>query len=267
MDETKYFEKIAEYKMLAKHDVGQNFLLDKEACQKIVALANLAKTDRVLEIGSGAGSLSFYLAQHESESDLIDIDEGLVLKLQEDFASLKNIHPQVGNIMKWSLSDYTKIIGNLPYYITSGILEKVLLNAEKAQKAVFMVQKEVIARLRAPVGDANYGPLPILLAYRTSFEKGFNVPRTSFSPAPHVDSAVFVLNFKADSDLQKARDLYQLTGALFLHRRKTILNNLQNYLQDSEKASLILHKCGIEEKKRPENLSLADYLNVLSQLN
>ena len=101
MDEERYFEQIAEYKLLAKHEVGQNFLIDKSVAKRIVALAELKETDKALEIGSGAGSLSYYIAESPSESDLIDIDEALVLKLQNDFAGLKNVHPQMGNIMDW----------------------------------------------------------------------------------------------------------------------------------------------------------------------
>lgn len=266
MDETKYFEAIGEYKLLAKHDVGQNFLVDPRAAEKIVSLAGLQSTDRVLEIGSGAGSLSFFIAQTNCPSDLIDIDRFLVLKLQKDFASLSFVHPQMGNVMRWEMGGYSKIIGNLPYYITSGILERILLDGKSAQIAILMVQKEALSRLTAPVGDKDYGPLPILLKYRGEIHKEFLVPRTSFSPAPHVDSVVFSIHFDPTADLEKGKKLYSFVSAIFLHRRKTILNNLGGYLNDSKKASLLLAKAGIDERKRPEDLSLLDYQKLLSQL-
>jgi 16S rRNA (adenine1518-N6/adenine1519-N6)-dimethyltransferase len=266
MDEEKYFEGVSEYKLLAKHEVGQNFLVDKDACRKIVALACLNEEDKALEIGSGAGSLSFYIASSLAESDLIDIDEALVTKLQHDFEGNSRVHPKMGNIMRYDLEPYTKIIGNLPYYITSGIIEQILLKAYRCQKAVLMVQKEVVARLSAPVGSEDYGPLIILLNYRATLKKEFNVSRNSFSPAPHVDSSVFTLSFKSGSDPLLATHLYELTSYLFLHRRKTILNNLGAYMKDNQKALSLLKKLSLDEKKRPENLTLQDYLALVSQL-
>jgi 16S rRNA (adenine1518-N6/adenine1519-N6)-dimethyltransferase len=267
MDENSYFETIAQYKLLAKHEVGQNFLIDQDVAKRIVSLAHLKATDRVLEIGSGAGSLSFFLAQSGAEADLIDIDEGLVLKLQQDFAETKNIHALKGNVMRWDLAPYGVIIGNLPYYITSGILEKVLLEASSCQRAVFMVQKEVVARLNAPVGSEDYGPLPILLRYRAAFEKGFTVSRNAFTPAPHVDSAVFALAFSQKSSVAYAQKLYAFVSALFLHRRKTLLNNLGAYLGDNERALQCLQQSALEARLRPEDVSLEGYEKLLSQLN
>lgn len=266
MDEDRYFEKIAEYKLLAKHEVGQNFLIDKSIAKRIVSLGDLRPNDKTLEIGSGAGSLSYYIAESPCESDLIDIDEALVLKLQSDFSGLTNIRPQMGNVMRFDLAPYTKIIGNLPYYITSGILERILLEATNASLAVLMVQKEVAIRLNAPKGSEDYGPLPILLRYRADFVKGFLVPRTAFSPAPHVDSSVFVLRFKHDASIDEARKLYILVSKLFLHRRKTILNNLETLVNDPAKARGILEKSSIDPIRRPEDLSLEEYQSLLSQL-
>jgi len=267
MDENSYFERINEYKLLAKHDVGQNFLVDALVARRIVALANLGGQDRVLEIGSGAGSLSFFIAQAPAQSDLIDIDEGLVVKLQQDFVGNARVHPQMGNIMRWDLSPYQKIIGNLPYYITSGILERILLNATEAKTAVLMVQKETLVRLLAKRGEKDYGPLEILMEYRATIKKEFLVPRTAFAPAPHVDSVVFTLSFNGTSDLVTAGRLYALTSVMFLHRRKTILNNLGGYMKNNAKALSLLQGLQMDEKKRPEDLSLADYLALLSRLS
>jgi 16S rRNA (adenine1518-N6/adenine1519-N6)-dimethyltransferase len=267
MDENSYFERINEYKLLAKHDVGQNFLVDALSARRIVALANLNDQDRALEIGSGAGSLSFFIAQTPAQSDFIDIDEGLVVKLQQDFAGNARVHPQKGNIMRWDVSHYHKIIGNLPYYITSGILERILLNAQEVKIAVLMVQKEMLARLLAKRGEKDYGPLEILMEYRATINKEFLVPRTAFAPSPHVDSVVFTLSFDKTSNLMTAGHLYALTSTMFLHRRKTILNNLGGYMKSNAKALSLLKELRMDEKKRPEDLSLADYLAILSHLS
>jgi 16S rRNA (adenine1518-N6/adenine1519-N6)-dimethyltransferase len=104
------------------------------------------------------------------------------------------------------------------------------------------------------------------LNYRATLKKEFNVSRNSFSPAPHVDSSVFTLSFKSGSDPLLATHLYELTSYLFLHRRKTILNNLGAYMKDNQKALSLLKKLSLDEKKRPENLTLQDYLALVSQL-
>ena len=266
MDETKYFEKIAEYKLLAKHEVGQNFLIDSETSKRIVDLAEINAEDRVLEIGSGAGSLSFFIEKTPAKATLIDIDEGLVQKLLEDFKDSNHMTPTIGNAMKYDYEPFTKIISNLPYYITSAILERILLNAKNLKTGVFMVQKEVVARLRAPLGSEDYGPLGLLIDYRCDFKKGFNVSRTSFVPAPHVESSVFVLKTKEDRDIEAANKLYALSSALFLHKRKTVLNNLAGYLKDAEKAKEALNKANIAPNKRPQEITLASYLALLDVL-
>lgn len=265
MDETKYFEKVAEYKLLAKHEVGQNFLVDSDVARKIVELAEINKEDKVLEIGSGAGSLSYFIEQLASDADLIDIDEGLIQKITEDFKESSNLHIQLGNAMKWDYEPYTKIISNLPYYITSAILERILLTAKRMVKGVFMVQKEVLSRINAPVGNDNYGPLSILIKYRAKYSKGFVVSRNSFVPAPHIESAVFVLDVLNDN-VAEANELYSMVSAMFLHKRKTILNNLGSYLKDNEKAKTLLVKAKIPENKRPQEINLEQYLSLLAAL-
>lgn len=263
MNKEEYFATIEQYKLLAKHEVGQNFLIDPDACERIVGCLGINEDDYVLEIGSGAGSLSFFLNEAGAKTQLIDIDEGLVTKLKNDFAESNTINPTQGNAMKWDYAPYSKIIGNLPYYITSGIIEKVLLGSKTAQKAVFMVQKEAFNRLAAKINTNEYGPLQILIEYRGKIAREFNVPRTSFSPAPHVDSTVFSITFNDNRDLEECVALNKLTTALFLNRRKTILNNLSRHLGDSEKARCVLLSCNIKENARPENLSLNQYLSIL----
>ena len=265
MDEIKYFEKVAEYKLLAKHEVGQNFLVDPMVARKIVDLAEINAEDKVLEIGSGAGSLSFFIEQQATNADLIDIDEGLIQKITEDFKDSKNLKIQLGNAMKWDYAPYTKIISNLPYYITSAILERILLTATNMKKGVFMVQKEVVSRLNAPVGNDNYGPLSILIKHRAKFTKGFVVSRNFFVPAPHIESSVFVLDI-INNNAKEAEELYSLCNAMFLHKRKTILNNLGSYLKDNEKAKEVLAKAKIPENKRPQEMSLDMYLSLLKCL-
>lgn len=264
MDKIDFFNGVAEYKLLAKHEVGQNFLVDYDACERIVDCLNATQSNSVLEIGSGAGSLSFFLNEKGLNADLIDIDEGLVAKLQNDFCS-GTVKPMVGNALKWDVGKYTHIIGNLPYYITTGILEKVLLDADSLERAVFMVQKEALNRFMAKINTEDYGPIHVLLAFRATIKREFNVPRTSFSPAPHIDSSVFSLIVKSN-DIETAKKLYKLTSGLFLNRRKTIHNNLSRYLNDSERSERVLNSVGIDLRTRPQNIDLNGYLAILSAI-
>lgn len=261
-----YFEGVKSYKLLAKHEVGQNFLVDPDAAKKVVDLLSLEKGDKVLEIGPGAGSLSVFLSESEAEADLVDIDEGLIVKLKGDFEGKENVRPTLGNALKWDMSPYDKIVGNLPYYITSSLLERVLLTASNAKRAVFMVQKEALSRLVAPQGTKDYGPLPILLAYRAKVKREFFVPRSSFSPEPHVDSVVFSLEFR-DYENSFLECFYALLTACFLHRRKTILNNLTGFLNgENDVANQALSLASIDPKKRPEQLSIEDFERLAKAL-
>ncbi|OPZ36949.1 MAG: Ribosomal RNA small subunit methyltransferase A [Tenericutes bacterium ADurb.BinA155] len=266
MDKTKYFEGVASYKLLAKKEVGQNFLADPDVAARIVGLLNLVSEDHVLEIGSGAGSLSFFLAEGPAQSDLIDIDEALVTKLQHDFEGNRYVHPEMGNAMRFDYAPYTKIIGNLPYYITSGIMEKILLGAKNASRVVLMVQKEAADRLLAKPGSKEYSPLSLYLNYVATVKRAFNVARTSFVPAPHIESSVLTVDFIREKHDDESAAMYQLAEKLFLYRRKTILNNLKTYLNDGPKAEAVLHQAGIDPGLRPEDLSASNYLALLRAL-
>ncbi len=265
MEESKYFEKIKEFRLMAKKQLGQNFLVDSKVAKSAVDALDVQPGEKVLEIGPGAGSLSYFLALSQGEADLVDVDEGFVAKLQSDFRDRPNVHPRLENALKTDYSVYDRVIGNLPYYITSALLERFLLEATKAKTAVFMVQKEVYERLKATSGE-DVGPLNVLLAYRFSMKRLMNVSAASFVPPPNVTSTVFSLEPKNGSDIDTARRLYALAKGLYLHRRKNILNNLTAYLGDAAEAERALAKCGLKKNARPEELSLKELLGLLSSL-
>ena len=251
--------------LLAKKEVGQNFLLDINVAKSIVALLEATGEDKILEIGCGAGSLTYFLAQEGFDATAIDIDPSMVGKLEQDFASVQNIKIVQANGMRFDYSPYTKIIGNLPYYITSGLVEKALLGGTNCSTFVFMVQKEVYDRLKAVKGE-DAGPLNALLSYRYSMKKLFNVPAASFVPPPNVTSTVFSLELKEGGDLATAKRLYALAKGLYMHRRKHIFNNLTSYIGDGARAEKALEESGLLKNARPEELSLNELLRLLSSL-
>lgn len=259
MDANRYFEEIEQLKFLAKKEVGQNFLIDKEKASLIVSSLELTEKDNVLEIGCGAGSLSYYLSFGPAKATLVDIDEAMVTKLKSDFQNNEFLKIEMGNALKIDYSSYSKVVGNLPYYITSALIEKALLEANNATRFVFMIQKEAADRILAKTNTKDYSPLNILLTLRGNTTKLFNVNKNCFSPRPHVDSTVIKidLNTNFDENVLKA---YKLSQSLFLKRRKTIYNNLKDLLQDEEKTKALLQECNIPLNYRPEQISPEQYL-------
>ena len=168
--------------------------------------------------------------------------------------------------MRFDYSPYTKIVGNLPYYITSGIVEKILLGASKASRVVLMVQKEAADRLLAKVGSKDYSPLSLYLNYVASVKRAFNVSRNAFVPAPHIESTVLIIDLLPDKHDDESASMYALAEKLFLYRRKTIYNNLKTYLGDDQKAAAILASAHLAPTLRPEELLAENYIDLVRLL-
>jgi 16S rRNA (adenine1518-N6/adenine1519-N6)-dimethyltransferase len=262
MIEKEYFEKIKSYKLIANKSLGQNFLINPQTAEKIVNLLTIKEGDHILEIGSGLGSLSYFLAKSSANSQLIDVDERMLMFLNDEFKDAKNIEVKRQNILKHDLTGFNKIIGNLPYYITSGIIEKLLLDAKDAEVIVLMTQKEVYPKLLS----SNKSPLSLFLNYVADISSPIEVGRNNFAPVPHVDSVVFVLTPNENIKNKENEKLFKVMKQLFLLRRKNILNNLSNLVKNKEKAREILEKMGIDTNKRPEELSIEFYINLLKML-
>ncbi len=262
MNEKEYFEEVKSYKLLANKSLGQNFLVNSQMAEKIVSLLEINKEDKVLEIGAGLGSLSYFLAKSSGNCELIDIDERMLMFLDEHFKDEKNVVVKRQNILKYDLSGFTKIIGNLPYYITSGIIEKLLVDGKDTKRFVLMTQKEVYPKLL----KTNESPLSLFLNYVADISSPIDVSRNNFAPIPHVDSVVFVITPNENIKNKDNEKLFKLIKQLFLLRRKNILNNLTNVVKNKEKAKEILSKLGIDTNKRPEELPIEFYINLLKLL-
>mgnify|MGYP003290617547 CR=1 FL=1 len=259
MNEKEYFEKVKSYKLIANKSLGQNFLINSDLAEKIVSLLKISENDNILEIGSGLGSLSYFLSKSQGNSTLIDVDERMLTYLNEQFKDNKNVVVKRQNILKADLSQYNKIIGNLPYYITSGIIEKLLLDGKNASIMVLMTQKEVYPKLLCK----NKSPLSLFLNYVSEISPAFDVGRNNFAPVPHVDSVVFTLTPNEKIKNSDNEKLLKLMKQLFLLKRKNILNNLTTIVKNKEKAKEILDKMGIDTNKRPEELPIEFYIDLL----
>ena len=140
MNGKEFFQNIKSYKLIANKSLGQNFLINPAVAEKIVKLLEIKEGDNILEIGAGLGSLSYFLAKTQEKCQLIDVDERMLTFLNDEFKNAKNVEIRRQNILKHSLDGFTKIIGNLPYYITSSIIEKLLLEGKDAEIMVLMTQ-------------------------------------------------------------------------------------------------------------------------------
>ena len=262
MNDKEYFEKVKSYKLIANKSLGQNFLITPQVSERITKLLNVKDDDCVLEIGAGLGSLSYYLCKTNALCELIDIDERMLMFLNEQFGNYKNVQVKRQNILKYNLSPFNKIIGNLPYYITTSILEKILIDAKNAEQIVLMTQKEVYPKLL----KTNKSPLSLFLNYVADISGPMEVGKNNFAPIPHVDSVVFTITPNKNIENEDNERLFKVMKQLFLLRRKNILNNLTNLVKNKEKAREILEKMNIDTNKRPEELDVYFYINLLKMI-
>lgn len=244
-------------------DYGQNYLLDTSICKKITDLLEIQKEDKVLEIGPGIGSLTHFICQNDANITLVDIDERMVNFLKILY-NQSNVGIVLNDIRKHDVSGYTKIIGNLPYNITTETIVYLLENASSAKKMVLMCQQEAFNRFHDLSGK-EYGPVSILLHLLGESKKELIVKPGSFYPAPKCSSLVFTISYKENVDRSYYFDVYKLSKKLFLNRRKTIYNNLSSYLGDKEKAEKILTSLNIPLNKRPEELPPETYVSIYEQ--
>ena len=253
MDKIRYFENIESFKLLAKKEVGQNFLIDYNVCERIVSLLPLVEDSKCLEIGCGAGSLTFFLNECPCEITSIDIDEAMLTKVSADFAANPKMKVIYGNATEFDYSGFDYIVGNLPYYITSLIIEKVLKGATNIKKAVFMVQKEAANRLLSGPKTKDYGPLPIYIALSCKAKREFNVGKFSFVPAPNVDSTVISFDFTNGKHDDVSLKTYKFAEKMFLQRRKTLANNLKGFYPEKVIEELFEHM-NLKPMIRPEEI-------------
>ena len=249
----------------AKKELGQNFLVNKKIIEEIVELIDLKEEDVLLEIGPGLGSLTDDLIKKAKNYTVVEYDAKFVDFLNRSYGENKNIKIIKNNILKYKDFNANKVIGNLPYYITSDILLYVALNFSKLDKAVFMIQKEAYERITAKKGNKDYNALNIVLDYAFEIVKNMNVSRTSFFPMPQVDSVVISLKRK-NVEFSFIKPLLVCTRAMFLNRRKTIFNNLNSLVKNKDKTYLILDNLGIQYNARAESLNLEDFIHLTNEL-
>ena len=265
-----------------KKSFGQNFLTDTNILQKIVDTAEIDKNVNVIEIGPGIGALTEFLAENAAEVMAFEIDDRLVPILADTLRDFDNVTVVNQDILKVDLTQYIaefknpdlpiKVVANLPYYITTPILMHLIESGIPFSEFVVMMQKEVADRISAQPNTKAYGSLSIAVQYYMTAKVAFIVPRTVFVPAPNVDSAILkmVRREQPAVEVQDEKFFFKVTKASFVHRRKTLWNNLTSYFGKSEevktKLERALEKADLVANVRGEALDLAAFARLSDAL-
>jgi 16S rRNA (adenine1518-N6/adenine1519-N6)-dimethyltransferase len=241
--------------------LGQHFLGQKSILERIASAACPEPEPLVIEIGPGKGSLTQHLLARAGRVVAIERDRSLIDYLAGKFSSAQNLTLVHADILETKLTEWGPAVfaGNLPFYITSPILRKVLALHGTLRRAVFLVQKEVAERLTARAGTRHYGFLTVLTALAAQPELLFSVPASAFSPPPKVDSALVRLTPHAQAEPDAAR-LLEFVGRSFQHKRKTLRNNLAGFCDPRLLAAMP------EASRRAEQLTLAEFKSLYHRL-
>lgn len=253
--------------------LGQNFLIDGNIVKNIVEKSGITKDDIVLEIGPGFGTLTEELALNAKKVISIEKDHRLMEVLDYTLRNYDNVKIINEDFLKADLEkifteeakgEKLKVVANLPYYITTPILERIIENKKYFSTISVMVQEEVARRVVASPNNKDYGSLTLYLKYNCNSEILMKVPRTVFMPSPNVDSAILYLEL-VHRDLDVDEDyLFKFIRSGFTKRRKNIMNSLSTGFVDVSKTQLkeILSSLELPLNLRAENLSLEDYINI-----
>ncbi|WP_274648400.1 16S rRNA (adenine(1518)-N(6)/adenine(1519)-N(6))-dimethyltransferase RsmA [Paenibacillus humicola] len=264
---------IAKHGFTFKKSLGQNFLVDQNILRKIVAAAELDQTKGALEIGPGIGALTQQLALAAGKVAAVEIDDRLIPILRDTLADTPNVSIEHGDVLKLDLGALiarefgglqgVSVVANLPYYVTTPILMKLLEEKLPLEHIVVMIQKEVAERMAAKPGGKEYGSLSVAVQYYCVPELVCIVPHTVFIPQPNVDSAVIKLTLrdKPAADVTDEEHFFRTVQACFAQRRKTIANNLTAFVGKDRRGLVapLLEGCGIEPSRRGETLTLHEF--------
>ncbi len=250
--------------------LGQNFLIDPNIVRKIVALAELGPGDPVLEIGPGRGILTEALSQAAGHVTAIELDPRLHAYLETRQAELPNVELVCADALAYPVEQLpagTIVVANLPYYISTPLLFRLLDQRGRFPRMVLMLQSEVADRLVAKPGGSDYGVLSVMAQYAADITKSFRVSAQCFRPRPEVASAVVLLRAKEERRLSPEAEVSfrALVKAAFAHRRKTLINSLRDEGYELSRITEALQRLEIAPTRRAETLSVEDFLRLAAE--
>lgn len=253
-----------------KKSLGQNFLTDKNIQKKIINACGFKATDTVLEIGAGRGELTSYIARKVNEVYALEIDVSLCGILKDGLKYYKNVKILNQDILKFNLRKYfnrykpkIKVVGNIPYYITSPIIEYLLRYCDMINTIFITLQKEFAKRITAQAGSREYGSFSCFVQYYTQPQILFLVKKNCFYPPPNVDSCFLKLDIRKEPlvDLKNEQLFFKIIRAAFGKRRKTLRNSLKDVIT-AKKLERFFIQYNIDFSIRPEALTLRDFANL-----
>lgn len=258
--------------------LGQNFLIDKNVIEDIVASSSVEEGDLVIEIGPGIGTITREAALRAKKVIAVEIDKSLIPILEETLEDCDNVELINADILKTDIkaliekenhTGRVRIIGNLPYYITTPILMKILEEGVPAESITIMIQKEVADRIKAAPDSKDYGAISVAVQFFCSVTDIRKVPKTVFIPMPQVDSSVLRLNIYKEKpvNVKSMKLFFEVVKAGFGQRRKTLFNSITGVGgMDKETAGAALDSAGIDRTRRAETLSIAEFAALADKI-
>ena len=280
LEETRYI--MNKYNIKANKSLGQNFLISEEVVEKIVESSEVSKEDLVIEIGPGLGTLTKYLLERAGKVICIELDTKMIDILEDRFKLYNNFEVKNQDVLKVDLKNLikkekedtniknVKIVANLPYYITTPIIMKLLEEELDLKSITVMIQKEVADRLIAIPGEKETGAITYAVNYYSIGEDILEVPNHSFIPEPEVTSKVIKLIIRDNPPIEvKDKEfMFKIIKNAFMQRRKTLLNSLNNskVIKSKEEGIKILNELNIEENIRAEKLTLQNFADITNKI-
>lgn len=271
------------YGLKANKRFGQNFLVDDNILNNIVEVSNIKQNELVIEIGPGLGNLTNYILSNATYSLLIEVDNNMIKVINDRFKDYDNYTLISQDILKVNIDEEilkieeksnikftnVKVVANLPYYITTPIIFKLLQDSKRISEIIVMVQKEVAQRMVAQSNTKDYGILTLMVQYLSDASIAFLVPKESFIPAPNVTSAIIVLKKNKKYKVKNEEDFIKLVHCAFAQRRKTMINSLfsTNFKNLSkEELNILFEKLDIDKNVRAEQLDINDFIRICDML-
>lgn len=280
LEETKFI--MNKYNIKANKSLGQNFLINKDVVKEIVESSQIEADDLVIEIGPGLGTLTKFLLEKAKKVVCIELDSKMIRILEDRFKLYDNLEIKNEDVLKVDLQKLikdekersnvknVKIVANLPYYITTPIIMKLLEEKLDLESITVMIQKEVADRLIAIPGDKDTGAITYTVNYYSIGEKIIEVSNNSFIPEPEVTSEVIKLTIRKNPPVQviNIELMFKIIKNAFMQRRKTLLNSLYNskIFKSKEKGIEILKEVGLDQNIRAEKLTLQDFANIADKI-
>ncbi|HUL30494.1 MAG TPA: 16S rRNA (adenine(1518)-N(6)/adenine(1519)-N(6))-dimethyltransferase RsmA [Thermodesulfobacteriota bacterium] len=269
-------QELAEHGLFAKKRLGQHFLVDRNILSKVVQTAEIRKEDVILEIGPGLGEMTLALARSARRVIAVEIDAALAEILRKKLADLPNVEVVKSDILKVDFKSLfeeerrpVKVVANLPYQISTPLLFRFIESKEFFSTLTLMLQKEVAARMAAPPGGKEYGPLSIFVQVYLDASVRFSIKPSAFFPAPKVDSAVVHMVWKGNPRVESQDEEWfkKVVKASFGYRRKTLVNALKHSelpLPDSIESKM--EAAEIDPRRRPETLTMEEFIRLAAAL-